>query len=391
MFENRRRPSMRQIVAFGLLVAATAVVAHAKAPHSSILPPIHPLVTGPRIEVAFVLDTTGSMSGLIEGAKQKIWSIANEMASGQPAPEIRVGLLGYRDRGDRYVTRFFDLTADLDAVYAELSAFRAEGGGDTPESVNQALNEAVTRMSWSRGSQVYKVVFLVGDAPPHMDYPNDVPYSKTVRMAAAEDIVINTVQCGTLASTTPIWQEIALAGRGQFAAIQQNGAMVAMTTPMDEELVRLNRELAGTVVAYGDKKAQEEVRDKVRRSLSAPAPVAASRLAFMEKTGGRVTSGDSDLVDAVKEGRVDAAKLEPEALPEEMKEMNADEREAFVKDKLAQRGEIQRQISELNHQRDDYVRAETKRLKAAGKGNGFDQKVLDTIREQAAGKGIRYE
>ena len=67
-----------------------------------------------KIEVCFVLDTTGSMSGLIEGAKQKIWSIANEITSAKPTPDIRVGLIGYRDRGDEYVTKAFDLTDDIE-------------------------------------------------------------------------------------------------------------------------------------------------------------------------------------------------------------------------------------------------------------------------------------
>ena len=83
-----------------------------------------------RMEVCFVLDTTGSMSGLIEGAKQKIWSIANEMVSAKPAPELRLGLIGYRDRGDDYVVKTFDLTNDIDAVYANLRTFTAAGGGD---------------------------------------------------------------------------------------------------------------------------------------------------------------------------------------------------------------------------------------------------------------------
>src|SRR6266404_5929448 len=93
----------------------------------------------PRMEVCFVLDTTGSMSGLIEGAKQKIWSIANEMISAKPTPELRLGLIGYRDRGDEYVVKSFQLTDDIDAIYGQLQAFHAAGGGDTPESVNEAL------------------------------------------------------------------------------------------------------------------------------------------------------------------------------------------------------------------------------------------------------------
>src|SRR5258706_9020955 len=103
----------------------------------------------PRMEVCFVLDTTGSMSGLIEGAKQKIWFIANEMISAKPTPDLRLGLIGYRDRGDEYVVKSFDLTNDIDAVYGHLRAFVAAGGGDTPESVNEAVNEAVTKMDWS--------------------------------------------------------------------------------------------------------------------------------------------------------------------------------------------------------------------------------------------------
>src|SRR5882724_11655733 len=89
-----------------------------------------PKTSRPRMEVCFVLDTTGSMTGLIEGAKQKIWSIANEMISTKPTPEIRLGLVAYRDRGDEYVTKSFDLTNDIDAIYGQLQTLRADGGGD---------------------------------------------------------------------------------------------------------------------------------------------------------------------------------------------------------------------------------------------------------------------
>ena len=94
-----------------------------------------------RIEVVFVLDTTSSMSGLIQAAKEKIWSIASTMASAQQNPDIKIGLVAFRDRGDTYVTKILNLSTDLDSMYAKLMDFRAQGGGDTPESVNQALHE----------------------------------------------------------------------------------------------------------------------------------------------------------------------------------------------------------------------------------------------------------
>src|SRR5689334_3810456 len=71
----------------------------------------------PKVEVVFCLDTTGSMGGLIEAAKQKIWSISNQIASGKPTPDLKIGLVAYRDKTDAYITKVFDLTDDLDAVH----------------------------------------------------------------------------------------------------------------------------------------------------------------------------------------------------------------------------------------------------------------------------------
>ncbi|MFT4563321.1 MAG: Mg-chelatase subunit ChlD [Gammaproteobacteria bacterium] len=79
----------------------------------------------PQIELVFALDTTSSMGGFIEAAKENIWSIASTMASGQPAPEIKIGLVAFRDRGDAYVTQVTDLSSDLDSVYAKLMDFKA--------------------------------------------------------------------------------------------------------------------------------------------------------------------------------------------------------------------------------------------------------------------------
>jgi Mg-chelatase subunit ChlD len=397
MYANDHKRTSRRIVLVACLIAATALVAQAKAPGggSDDLGPSGAFapqpVERPRIDVVFVLDTTGSMSGLIEGAKQKIWSVASAMADGRPTPEIRIGLVGYRDRGDDYVTRTYDLTADIDAVYGRLQSFSAGGGGDTPESVNQALHEAVTRMSWSQGNEVYKVLFLVGDAPPHMDYWNDVKYTATVDLARAKGITINTIQCGTLAGTAQIWREIAQRGAGQFAAIRQDGAMVALETPMDAELARLNGVLAGTVLAYGDADDKAEIDRKVAASKAAAPAVAAARLGFLSKSGGRANSGRRDLVDAVKEGLVEPDAIAKDDLPAEMQAMSTSERRVYVQQKIAEREEIQKNIDDLTRKRDEHLRAETEKLVASGEGDGFDRQVLETIREQAAAKGIAYE
>src|SRR5688572_7738913 len=78
----------------------------------------------PKVEVVFCLDTTGSMGGLLEGAKQKIWAISNQIASGKPTPELKIGLVAYRDKSDSYVTQIHDLNDDLDAIHAKLKTFQ---------------------------------------------------------------------------------------------------------------------------------------------------------------------------------------------------------------------------------------------------------------------------
>ena len=123
---------------------------------------------GPRLDVAFLVDATGSMADEIDAVKARIREMVAQIAGGSPTPDVRFGIVAYRDRGDEYVTRFHDLTADIDAVFGHLQSFRADGGGDDEESVNQALHEAVHRVRWTPDGDVLKVVFLVGDYPPHM-------------------------------------------------------------------------------------------------------------------------------------------------------------------------------------------------------------------------------
>jgi len=343
----------------------------------------------PRIEVCFVLDTTGSMSGLIEGAKQKIWSIANEIVAAKPTPEIRVGLVGYRDRGDEYVVKTFSLTNDIDAVYANLRAFHADGGGDTPESVNEALYEAVNKMDWSQDRSVLKIIFLVGDAPPHMDYANAPKYPEICQAAMKKDLIINTVQCGSIAQTTPVWQEIAKLSEGNFAAIAQSGNMAVIATPMDAELAELNRKVGGTLVAYGGEVTRSTVRAKQIAAESAAPAVAADRLSF-NATLGVAVQGEGELLDSLANGKVKLETLKKDQLPTEFQKLSDADLKDEIEKKQKERKELQAKVQKLSKERQDYIDAERKRQAAAGKADSFDEKVAQAIRTQAAKKGINY-
>jgi len=343
----------------------------------------------PRIEVCFVLDTTGSMGGLIEGAKQKIWSIANEMISAQPTPELKLGLIGYRDRGDDYVLKSFGLTDDIDAIYGHLREFQAGGGGDAPESVNEALAEAIHKMPWSSDKKVLKIIFLVGDAPPHMDYPNGPKYPDLCREAAKKDLIINTIQCGEMAETKPIWQEIAKLSEGSYVGISQSGNVAVISTPMDKELSRLNERIGATLIPYGDSTLQAEVHAKYAAAKSAPVAAMADRLTYNSKTG-RAMQGRGELLDALNENKLKVDEIDQKQLPAELQKLDRAELQNRIAKARDERADLQKQIVEVSKKREAYIQSENKRLAAEGKGDAFDQKVTETLHAQAAKKGISY-
>jgi Mg-chelatase subunit ChlD len=348
----------------------------------------------PQVEVVFVLDTTGSMGGLIQAAKEKIWAIANTLASTKPAPDIKMGLVGYRDRGDEYVTKMTDLTDDLDAVYEQLMGFRADGGGDSPESVNQALNEAVTKITWSSDGKAYRVIFLVGDCPPHMDYGDDVKYPESCKIAAKAGIVINSIQCGNYGETQPIWTDIADRAEGRYFRVEQSGGAILAATPFDAELADLSKELEGTRVYYGDADVLAEVREKkevaARISSDAPAAAKAGRAVFSTSASAERIASRHDLVADVSGGAVSLEDVKDEELPEEVRKMSPEDRKKFLDERQAKREKVQARIRELATKRQAHIEEQVRKANLGGR-QSLDFAIFECIKEQAAKKGIVYK
>ncbi len=348
----------------------------------------------PKIEVVFVLDTTGSMSGLIEAAKEKIWSIASTMASAQTAPEIKMGLVAYRDRGDAYVTRSVALSDDLDSMYAQLMDFQAAGGGDTPESVNQALFEAVNNMTWSQQSQTYKVIFLVGDAPAHMDYQDDVKYPQTINIAKQKDITINTIQAGQSSATRTNWQQLATLGNGKYFQVEQAGNAVAISTPYDKKMAELSAQLDATRLYYGnpEKKAKQAIKLASTRKLQKQASdeALARRATYNSSATGKINFlGEGELVDAVSNGEVDLSSIEKKELPESLQALTPLQQQAVIIKAKNERNRIHSEISQLIEQRSSYLKKEV--ASRGGEKDSFDAKIFGAIRAQASQKGMIYD
>jgi Mg-chelatase subunit ChlD len=144
----------------------------------------------PRLDLVFMVDATGSMGDEIGKLKASMRAMADQMAQLPGQPDICYGLVAYRDRGDAFITRTHDFTNDLSAFQNLLSRVQAQGGGDTPEALNEALHEVVHSLSWRTAAA--RLVVLVADAPPHLDYGGP-QYDSDMQAALAKGIKLFAV------------------------------------------------------------------------------------------------------------------------------------------------------------------------------------------------------
>jgi Mg-chelatase subunit ChlD len=376
----------RRAALLGALVGGLTLVLAAPAAEEKKAEPKPAAKAKPKVEVVFCLDTTGSMGGLIDGAKQKIWSICNQIAGGKPTPELKVGLVAYRDKGDAYITKVFDLTDDLDAIHGHLKGFQAQGGGDGPEAVNQALDDAVNKIKWSTDKKTLRIIFLVGDAPPHMDYKDDVKYPDTCKKACEKAIIINSIQCGGDPECMKHWKEICAKAEGSYAQIAQTGGVVAIPTPFDERLAEINREMARTTLVFGRGEMRKGAEAKREEARALPAAAAADRAGFAAKDG---KAAAYDLLDAVKAKKVKLEELKKDELPAEMQKMSPKEQKEYL-DKLdKRRAELNKEALDLDKKRSEFIQKKLAEKKGGGK-DSFDNQVIESLRKQAKKFDIDY-
>ncbi|MES2017060.1 MAG: vWA domain-containing protein, partial [Pseudomonadota bacterium] len=384
MTPSRHPALLAALLLAGLaFVPAQAATAGYQVQPRTVVGQQHPRAT---IELMFVLDTTGSMGGMLEGAKAKIWGIVNDVLQqqGHAGVSIRVGLVAYRDRGDAYVTRVTALSDNLDSVYAQLMSFRPEGGGDGPEDVRSAMMEALRAGGWSApGPRTSQVMFLVGDAPPHDDYVNLPSTVASAREASRRGIIVNAVQCGNDGQTSVAWRHVAQHGGGEYFAIAQDGGVEVVVTPYDQELARLGEQIGGTYMAYGRSeerrmKQSAQVSMESRVAAAAPAPAKAERA--LNKALNDKAYDNSDLVQQSASGAVALPSIAEAELPDALRKLAPGERQAALDKAVTERKALREKIVALSKQRDQYLTEQ--RSKKGGAKAGFDAAVSGALAKQ---------
>jgi hypothetical protein len=175
-----------------------------------------PITSPTPLDVEFLVDATGSMGDEIEQLKMSLEDIATRVAALPTHPDVRFALTIYRDHGDEFLTRTWNFSSDVKPFISDIADVRADGGGDYPEDVQQGLHDALTKPSWREPGSV-KLVFLVGDAPPHLDYQDDPRYADDLVTAMRQGVKIESLAASGLDDQGEfVWRQLAEATMGQF-------------------------------------------------------------------------------------------------------------------------------------------------------------------------------
>lgn len=329
------------------------------------------------------------MSGLIGTAKEKIWDIVTELAQSNDVDTLKMGMVFYRDRGDTFVTRQIAITTDLDDVYADLLEMSADGGGDTPESVNQALHESITNMKWSTDRNTYKTIFVVGDCPPHMDYQDDVKYTESCKLAAKKGIIINTIKLGSACEEAiPHFRKMSQCTNGEFLMLDQDAKDYVIATPFDAEINELSKEIDDTRMYYGTLDQREynyEKKDKSMQVYDDGSATANSKRAEYKssKVGKKGSYGTNEIINDYNDGKLKLDKLADDKLPKELRGLSIAEKEFIIKDLSNRREQNYSELQTLFKKKKAYIQSkESEQVDSTS----FSKEVVKILKEQS-GKG----
>ena len=346
----------------------------------------------PKIQLAVLLDTSGSMNGLIDQARSQIWRVVNTFARAKQdgvAPTLEVALFEYGNNGapaeEGHVRQVVPLSTDLDKVSEKLFALTTNGGS---EYCGTVIRKAVQGLQWSDHKDDYRAIFIAGNEPFTQ---GSVAYTEACKESIGKGIIVNTIHCGSeAAGIEGKWRDGALLADGSFTCIDHNAAIVHIASPYDEEIVKLGQDLNKTYIPWG-KDGQEAAKRQEVQDKNAAGAGQGAEVERANAKGGRHYRNDGwDLVDALENKTVKIEDVKPEDLPEELRKLSKEELQKYVDKKKEERAEMRKKLEELNKKRDAHVAEERKKQAEKGEKT-LDEAMVDTVKEQAARKNIKTE
>ena len=353
----------------------------------------HPNTPKAKIQVALILDTSGSMDGLLEQAKSQLWKMVNELATskkGGITPSIELALYEYGKStipaSEGFVKQLVPLTNDLDLVSEQLFALNTNGGN---EYCGWAIEAASKHLKWSDSNGDLKIIIIAGN---EIFTQGSVDYKRVCKASISQGIIVNTIYCGDCEEGIGyLWKDAADRADGKYMCINQNNQVAHIETPFDAEIGSLNQELNKTYIAYGTvgktRKSRQLSQDANAGEYGA-SNIAERAVSKSKKA--TYNNASWDIVDALEDNEALLEEIDEKSLPEAMKKMNTKERKQFVLEKATKRSEIQSKIQEVAQKRKAFI-SKKRKESATDDNNTLDQVMIKAVREQAISKSFIFE
>jgi len=371
--------------ALGAALASSTALA--SGPEVTVTPVAVPPAPQRTVQLAICLDVSGSMSGLIDSARQQLWAVVNELATADPMPDLSVALLTFGhdtyNAEDGWVAVQTPFTQDLDLVSQQLFALTTNGG---TELVGRVLNQA-GQLEWNPSDDALKLAIVAGNESADQD--QEMSFRDVCKSLISRGVMVNSIYCGPENDEiAPAWREVAQLADGQFASINQNQQIPVIATPFDEDLAALNVELNKTYIPMGAVGEAGWMNQQAQDDNAAAANVTSAAQRMETKTSANYRCS-WDLIDACKLGQVKIEEVKLEELPEEMQSLSTEELAALVENVSNRRNEIQTEINLVMAKHRAFVQAELQR-QAIDASNTFGSAVTKAVREQAMAKGFQF-
>lgn len=346
-----------------------------------------------KIQLAVLLDTSSSMDGLIDQAKARLWTIVNTLTTlrfADQMPQIEIAVYEYGNSSlssaDGYIRQVTGFTTDLDMVSEVLFGLRTGGG---LELCGEAIQTSLRKLQWDDDKNAMKLLFIAGNEPFDQVGDNRVNYISAIGQAVKNDIYINTIHCGDYKSgINGHWKKAAEYGLGKYFNIDHNKRIQYIATPYDNELEVMNTKLNNTYYGYGKQgtvyKSKQVEQDRNAQSMDKA--VYAER--SVSKAKANYSNANWDMVDAYRNDKEFAKKVDKQTLPNEFKGLTDIELEEKIKAIEKERVSIQKEIDKLAKSRQAYIAQQQSNEKDI---DDLGTAITNSILEFAKRKNYTYQ
>ncbi len=349
------------------------------------------------IQVALLLDISGSMHGLINQAQTELWNIVNVISKAKnntDEAQLEIALYTYGGNhntdGD-YINQVLEFTGDLDNVSEKLFALNIQG---SEEYCGAVIKKSLEQLKWELSKNNYSVIFIAGNEAFNQ---GPINYNTTCAAAAEYNLFINTIHCGNIETgIKDFWKDGATAGNGSFFNINQNSKEQYIVTPYDSLLDQLNNLLNKTYWEYGKEKntisskaQNQSMQDK--NSMSSNKESYYSRTLTKSSCKNYANNTKSwDINSLILTDSTELTKIENKDLPAILQDKSLKEKKLIIKTNLATRDSINNKIILLSKQRAAYKQEALQQQTISNTEKTLGMAIAEAIKSQASKQGFTF-